>query len=573
MSNGISHWVATSAEYRPDRYYTYPLLTELLHAWAREYPSLVHVDSIGKSYEGRDIWVVTLTNVETGHHADKPATFVDANIHAGEVTGCSTVLWLINHLLTGYGTDEHVTRLLDESVLYAVPAIMVDGMDLYLTTAERLRSSVRLYPEPDAKEGLLRQDLDGDGRILQMRVKSPSGAWKVSPDDPRVMVRREPDEFGGEYYDVYEEGVINDWDGGAIKQAVEPYGLDLNRNFPHDWAPEARQRGAGDLPLGEPETRAIAEFLVSHPNIGVSQHFHTWSAVILRPSSNKTDTDLPRFDLKVFKAIGKLGEEETGYPCVSIHDGFAYDKKQPIRGSLLDWLYDAMGIYAYATELWSLPRKAGIEITDFIGWGEDHPASDDVAMARALDEHAGGEGIYPWKRFDHPQLGEVEIGGWDYKFAIQNPPGSLLEEVTAGNAKFVSRMMATLPRIEVDDPLIEPVGEGVWRVSAVVRNTGFLPTYLSEAGKAVPSNKGVRVSLASGDGVEIVSGKPEQDLGHLEGRANVYGPMGIPPRYGNLARGKAEWIVKAAPGTSLDIRATSTKAGTVHLKEVVPGGD
>jgi murein tripeptide amidase MpaA len=571
MANAISPWVATTSEYRPDRYYTYDLLTELVHAWEREYPSLVKVESIGTSYEGRAIWSLTITNVDTGHHSEKPAAFVDANIHAGEVTGCSTVLWLVNHLLTSYGTDEKVTRALDTSVLYAVPAIMVDGMDLYLTTAERLRSSVRPYPETEPQDGLRREDLDGDGRILQMRVKDDAGPWKASPDDPRVMIRREPDEFGGEYYYVFEEGSIRNWDGGAIRTAVEHYGLDLNRNFPADWVPEAKQRGAGDLPLGEPETRAIAEFLVSHPNIGASQHFHTWSAVILRPSSSKTDTDLPIFDLTAFKAIGKMGEEETGYPCVSIHDGFAYDKKQPIHGSLMDWLYESMGIYPYATELWSLPRKAGIEITDWIGWGHEHPASDDVAMARALDEHAGGEGIYDWKLFSHPQLGEIEIGGWDYKFAIQNPPGNLLEEVTAGNAKFVMRMMGVLPRLELDDIVIETLADDVHKVSVVARNTGFLPTYLSEMGKAVPSNKGVRLTLADGEGVEIVSGKAEQDLGHLHGRANDYAPMGIPARYGNLARAKAEWVVKAAPGTRVEVVASSTKAGTIRIEGIVPG--
>jgi murein tripeptide amidase MpaA len=571
MSNGISPWVATSSEYRPDRYYTYDHLTELLHGWERQYPSLVQIESIGTTYEGRKIWALTLTNVDTGHHSEKPATFVDANIHAGEVTGCATVLWLINHLLTSYGTDERATRLLDESVLYAVPAIMLDGMELYLTTPERLRSSVRPYPEPEPQDGLRREDLDGDGRILQMRVKDPSGPWKASSDDARVMVRREPDEFGGEYFYVFEEGSIRNWDGGAIRTAVEHCGLDLNRNFPFDWVPEGKQRGAGDLPLGEPETRALAEFLISHPNIGTSQHFHTWSAVILRPSSNKSDEDMPKFDVNVFKAIGKMGEEETGYRCVSIHDGFAYDKKQPIHGSLMDWFYESTGAYTFATELWSLPRKAGIEITDWIAWGQDHPASDDVAMARALDEHVDGEGLYAWTPFQHPQLGEVEIGGWDYKFAVQNPPGPLLEEVTAGNAKFVLRMMGTLPRLQLDEIQVESLAGDVYKVSVVVRNTGFMPTYLSEAGKAVPSNKGVRVTLEPGDGVSIVVGKPEQDLGHLDGRANDFGPMGIPARYANLARAKAEWVVKAAPDASVALTATSTKAGTVRQEGRVPG--
>ncbi len=479
MAHGISPWVAESAEYRPDRYYTYQHLTELLHNWAKEHPTLMTVESIGTTHEGRDIWAATLTNTASGHHSDKPATFVDSNIHAGEVTGQATILWLINHLLTGYGTDDRATHLLDTCTLYAVPGIMLDGMEMYLTTPERLRSSVRNYPETEPQDGLRREDLDGDGRILQMRVRDDAGAWKKHPDDDRIMVRRGPDERGGEYYSVYEEGLIRNWDGGKVAVAREHFGLDLNRNFPHTWVPEWEQQGAGEFPLSEPETRALAQFILSHPNIGTSQHLHTWSAVILRPSSNMTDADMNQADLAVFKAIGKMGEDETGYPCISIHDNFAYDKKKPIHGAVLDWVYGTFGIFAYSTELWSLPRQAGIEITDWIGWGKEHPDSDELAMAKVLDDHAEGEGIYDWRPFDHPQLGAVEIGGWDYKFAIQNPPGPLLEEVTSGNALFVVREMGVLPQLVLETPKVHSLGGDIYKVSVVVVNDGFLPTYIS----------------------------------------------------------------------------------------------
>lgn len=570
MAQAISKWVATSAEYRPDRYYRYDHLTELLHNWANDYPNLMTIESIGKTYEGRELWAVTVTNQQTGEHQEKPATFVDANIHAGEVTGCATVLWLLNHLLTNYGSDEHITRLLDETVLYAVPAIMIDGMEMYLTTPNRMRSSVRPYPEPEEQDGLVRGDLDGDGRSLQMRIKDSNGPWKISPEDNRVMIRREPDEMGGEYYFVLPEGLIKDWDGGAVKIAPELHGLDLNRNFPHQWAPEWTQRGAGELPLSETETRALAEFLTNRPNIFATQHFHTWSGVILRPSTGQPDEDLPKLDLKVYKALGKMGEEETGYKCVSIFHDFAYDKKTPIYGAVLEWVYLTFGAYAFSTELWSLPQKAGIEIKDYIGWMLDHPAEDDIAMARALDELDGGEGIAQWKPFDHPQLGEVEIGGWDYKFAWQNPPGSLLEEVTSGNARFVVRKMGTGPRIVFNDVKAESLGGDMFRVSVIVQNTGFLPTYVSERGKETGRIKPVKVALVGQEGVTLISGKAEEELGHLDGRANQYGSLGVPGQLPILSRGRVEWVVSGAPDTGIELTAISTKAGTVRANVKLP---
>lgn len=570
MSLPISKWVATDATYRPDRYYPYDELTELLHTWVQEYPQILAIESIGKTYEQRNIWALTLTNTATGPAEDKPAAYVDANIHAGEVTGCATVLWLLNHILTSYGEDDRITNLVDSSVLYLVPAIMLDGMNLYLTTPDRLRSSVRHYPESELQDGLQREDLNGDGRILHMRLASEHGPWKKHPDDSRVMIAREPDEVGGEYFFVFEEGTIRNWDGGAIRPAIEKYGLDLNRNFPHQWAPEWVQRGAGVLPLSESETRAMAEFLTNHPNIGTTQHFHTWSAVILRSAVNRPDTALPNFDLAMYKLIGKMGTEETGYPCVSIHDGFRYDKHKQMTGGVQDWVYETFGAYAYSTELWSLPRKAGVEVSDFIEWGNSHEPGDDLAMAKAIDEYADGEGLFAWEPFDHPQLGEVEIGGWDYKFAIQNPPGSLLEEVTAGNARFVLRQLSVIPRLVVEDVKAESIGEGVYHVSALVRNVGFLPTYLSDEGKKISNLKGVRAEL-SGNGLDLVSGKREIEVGHLDGRANVYGPLRVPSGYGDLARSRVEWVVRGEAGDELSLTVSSTKAGTVRTSLSLPG--
>ncbi|MGB3329996.1 MAG: M14 family metallopeptidase [Thermomicrobiales bacterium] len=565
-----SPWVATSAEYRPDRYYRYQDLTDLLRGWAEAHPSLLKMESIGTSYEGRSIWGLTLTNTETGPDSEKPAYFVDANIHAGEVTGCATVLKLLHLLLTGHGDDPAITRLLDTTTFYIVPEIMVDGAERYLTSPDRMRSSMRPYPEDEQKDGLIRADLNGDGVIASMRIRDENGPWKCSPDDPRVMVRRGPDEFGGEYYTVLPEGEIADWDGGAVKLAPELWGLDLNRNFPYEWAPEWTQRGAGEFPLSEPETRALADYIFARPNIGGSQHFHTWSAVILRPSSNMPDGDMPKFDLKVYKAIGAMGVEETGYPCISIHDDYAYDKKQPIHGAVLDWMYLTFGAYAFSTELWSLPAKAGIEIKDYIGWMTDHPDADDVAMVHALDEHAPGHGFLPWTAFEHPQFGPVEIGGWDYKFGWQNPPGSLLDEVTEGNARFVIRAAQTLPRIVLGETTVEALGGDLYRLGAVVQNTGFLPDYLSENGRATGKIKPVSVSLALPEGAEVVSGKPEQELEPLEGRANQYGSLPYSNALANLTRGRAEWIVRAPAGSTVGVTATSTKAGVARGQIAIP---
>jgi murein tripeptide amidase MpaA len=566
MSFSPPKWVAESSEYRPDRYYRYDHLTDLLHRWAGEHPNLLTIESIGKTFEGRDIWALTLTDQSTGAHDTKPAYYVDANIHAGEVTGVATVLWLLNHVLTNAESDPTIKRLLAETTIYLIPAINVDGMERILSGHPGdIRSSVRPFPHPEQQDGLVEEDVDGDGVIRAMRLKDPAGPWKVWDTDSRVMVKRGPDETGGDYYFLLPEGTIQNWDGGTVKLAPPLLGLDANRNFPVDWGPHWEQSGAGEYPLSEPETRALAAFLVARPNIHGSQNFHTFSGAILRSPTRYTEADMPELDRNVFKAIGAMGTEETGYPCISIFDDFAYDKKKALKGGLLDWIYEQLGAYPFATELWSLPGKAGVEVKDFIGFFRNRPPETDAAMLKVLDDELGGEGFKPWTAFEHPQLGQVEIGGWDTVFTWQNPPGPMLEEVTGPNARFVLRAMGTAPMIEIRDARAELLGGEVYKVSAIIQNTGYLPTYVSEQAKKTPVIKPVKAEITLGDGGEIVSGTQEQDLGHLEGRANQYDVLSWAGAFGIESRAKAEWVIKQSGGT-VTITAGTPKAGTKTIE-------
>src|SRR3990167_3650832 len=102
---------------RFDTFYKYDALTRLLFDYADAHPGLVGVESIGKSHEGRDIWVATITNSATGAATDKPAFWADGNIHAAELTASTAVLYYLHRLVTGYGADSdegrQITRLLD----------------------------------------------------------------------------------------------------------------------------------------------------------------------------------------------------------------------------------------------------------------------------------------------------------------------------------------------------------------------------------------------------------------------------------------------------------------------------
>ncbi len=546
-----------------DRYYDYEQLTAFLREACAAYPQHAELLSIGTSYEGRDIPLIALTNRETGPHAEKPAYWLDGNIHAGEVTGSATCRYTIWYLLTRYGQDELCTRLLDTRTFYILPRLTVDGTERYLKTPEQLRSSVRRYPFEDDRDGLQPADIDGDGEILQMRVRNPLGTWKVSERDPRLMVKRRPDEEGGVYYDVYREGLIQNYDGHEITIAPPRHGLDLNRNSPAFWAPEKDQGGAGPFPLSEPETRAVAQFFAEHRNIVGVQNFHTFSGVILRPFAGQADEQMPIEDLWTYQKIGERGTELTGYPCISIYHDFRYHPRTTLHGGFIDWTYDHLGIISFATELWDIARQAGIENRDFVKWlMYEHPEEDDLKILRWNDEHLNGSGFVNWRPFEHPQLGPAELGGWRTKFVWQNPPPQFLQAECHKNALFALAHAAMSPLLRVSEATAEPLGHDLYKLTVTVQNQGFLPT----AGSKRAADRGVvrpiEVVLDLPEGAALLIGKARTEIGQLEGRQNKIWASPFVPGYPTDYQRTLEYLVRAPAGASLTVVARSDRAGT-----------
>jgi hypothetical protein len=547
------------------KYHRYDELVTDLKRLHEAYPQLTRLYSIGKSYEGRDLWVIEVTNTATGAHETKPGYYVDGNLHAGEVTGTACALYFAWYLLTNYGRDEEVTRLVDATAFYILPRVSPDGAEFYLTSPNFLRSTVRPYPFEEPQDGLQVQDLDGDGLILQMRVPDPDGEWKVSTRDPRLLIPRLPHEFGGQYYRLLQEGTIQNYNGVEIKAAPSRWGLDMNRQFPVNWEPDAKQAGAGPYPLSEPETKAVAEFLLDRKNIVGGQSFHTTTGIILRPSSFATDEKMTPKDRIAWNTIGKIGEDLTGYPCVSVYDGYAYDKEKPIKGAFLDWCYENLGLMIFSTELWDLRVRAGLDRVPFLTPFKTRDAEEEgLAMLAFNDKELAGEGFVSWYDFDHPQLGKVQLGGWRMKDTLQNAPLRFLKAEAHKNTLFLVKHAGASPRLEIASAKAEHLGDGVYKVEVVLKNRGYLPTNVTEKAKAVKAVKPITVELGLPEGGNVVLGKAKEEAGHLEGR--IVSPAGFYPGSTINAREKRlEWIVTAPAGGDLTVTAVSEKAGTAAV--------
>ena len=550
----------TESEFDFSHYYTYQEVVNFLHQMSENHPDLISLQMIGKSYDGLDIFLATLTNQKIGKAKEKPGYWIDANTHAGEVTGSAVALYIIYHLLNNYTREPQSTRLLDNYTIYVLPRIAVDGAEKYLTTPDRLRSSIRHYPYPEERDGLHLEDINGDGLILQMRLKDDCGAWKISSEDHRIMVPREPDEFDGTYYTLLPEGRIKNYDGYDLKIAPTLEGIDFNRNYPYEWQPEGKQTGAGDFPFSEPETRAVAEFWREHPNINGFISYHTFSAVILRPYSIYPDDRFSVKDLEIYNLIGEKGTEITGYECVSVYHKFRYPANKMTYGAMDDYCYDRFGWFGFIIELWDAPTAAGVKKEDYLKWFKRHPVSDDLKLMQWNDQKLGGNGFIDWQPFEHPQLGTVEIGGWNHKEVWQNAPVEYLPKLCEQHFQFAISHALMSPRLAVSQTVVLHQGGDIYQIVVQLENQGFLPTYTSEKALAGKSVRPIEVMLTLPDEVILVSGKQLQEIGHLEGRSNKAFASSA---QGSDYRCHLEWVVKGFAGSEIQVTARAERAGVV----------
>ena len=554
------------------RFYHYEELMQLLRALAAEHPRFIAVETIGSSFEGREIPLLTVTDSHTGAAGDKPAFWIDGNIHSAELSASTACLYFVDWLLKNRDANPDVARCLATRAFYVCPRINPDGAEWSMAEKPKyVRSSTRRYPyDEEPVEGLVAEDVDNDGNILQMRIADPNGPWKRHPQEPRLLVRRDPtDSPGGEYFRVMAEGRIENFDGVSIRLAGatgSAQGLDLNRNFPAGWRQESYQLGAGPYPASEPEVRAVVDFIVGHANICGATTFHTFSGVLLRPYGDRPDDKMPAEDLWVYKTVGKKGEELTGYPAISVWHEFRYHPEEHISGTF-DWIYEHLGMFMWTVEIWNPKKEAGIDNKEWIHWFRDHPVKDDLKMLHWSDRELDGRGHIDWKPFDHPQLGRVELGGWNKVKGFNNPPPHRLEAEVARFSQWLLWQALITPLLELRETAVTALGQDTWRVRLVVQNSGWLPTYVTKVAVQNKLLRGVLAEISLPSGCTLVEGKPRESLGELEGWAYLHTGISFwPNRQPTADRAHVDWIVRGPPGSEVQLTVWHERAGRITTR-------
>ncbi len=450
-----------------NRYYDHAGIGEICSKLAAAHPTLIKMGSIGKSVQGRDLHVLTLSNFKKGEPDRKPAMYIDGNIHSNEIQGSEVALYTAWYLAENYGTVDWITNLLDDKTFYIVPTINPDARDYYIhegNTPHSPRSG--MLPRDDDGDGEYDEDpmddLNGDGHIVRMRRKNPHGRWKADPDDPRMLVRAEADEKG-QYDDLGWEGIDNDGDGRVNEDGPGYY--DPNRNWAWDWQPSHIQRGSDQYPFSIPENRAVADFVMAHPNICGAQSYHNAGGMILRGPGTEADKTYSRNDQLVYDNIGRRGEEMLpGYNYFVL-----WRDLYSVYGGELDWFYGARGIFTFTNELWTSFDyfRQKNENSDWFGRQHDVYKFDELLLF--------GEGIVPWTAIDHPQFGKIEIGGMK-KSWTRTAPSFLLEDMCHRNMAFTLFHAYHLPQVQIDDVKITSLGNGLSQIDVILVNHRMIPT-------------------------------------------------------------------------------------------------
>jgi len=541
--------------------------------------------AIGSSHEGREIWLVEIADPAGTPLDERPGVLVVGNLAGDHVVGSQLALGIVRYLLE----DPSAEAVLRDQVVYVVPRLNPDGAEAMFAAVKTDRKVNALSFDAD-NDGRFDEDpgedLNGDGMITLMRVPDPAGAFMIDPDEPRLMKRA--DKAAGETgtHTLYTEGVDSDGDGFLNEDG--PGGVDLDRNFQHEYP--YYQPDAGPYMVSEPESRALMDFVVAHGNIAAVLTFGESDNLVTPPDGRGQLAGANAIELEAFAAqanadiydtgvfggggggfgggrgggavgaggvrlrgaqLGADNDPQSGRRPVVVVDGDdvqyftavsdAYKEitgiervgvNRTARGAFFQVAYFQLGLPSFSTQGWGLPE------TD--ARGDDF----DATLLGAL-EGAGIDAFADWAPFDHPDLGAVEIGGFE-PYATTNPPAAQLADLERSHGEFVVRLAGMLPRVHIVDTEVVAHGGGVFTVSAAIENTGYFPTSLQQ-GVVSRSVQPTTVRLQV-DPDDILTGDAKSST--------------VQKLEGSGSRAEFSWVIRGTEGDSVEIWARSQKGGT-----------
>ncbi len=558
---------------RAAQYYDDKSLERHLESLAERNPGLVRVESVARSMGGRKVWLIEAGKGTKQERKARPAMLVVAGIEGNDLIGSAAAVAWIEHLIEKYAEDAEAARLLKTTTIYVIPRLNPDAAEQFFVRPQ-LETPLNDKPVDDDHDGLVDEDgpedLDGDGLITWMRIEDPQGEYILDPKDGRLLMKA--DHLKGEVgsWRYLAEGIDNDHDERWNEDG--PGGVNFNRNFPYDYkffAPDA-----GVHQVSQVETRALADFVIEHPNIGI--------VVTYGAADNLSKTPKGASPAERRKPMTAIDEEDVGYYKAmgeSFRKALGLDKElegASLPGSFSDWMYFHRGRLSLAARAWSpavavelskaaekkekTPQEAAEEKQEQAaeskpqegdegsekkaGKDEDKRNEQERKELKWFGEHAP-DAFVEWRPIEHPDFPNqrAEAGGYR-PFALTNPPAEMIEQVTGKHADFLTIAAKRLPRIGVRKIETRHLGRSVYEVKIQVENTGFLPTLLAH-GQTTREIHPTRLVMKLDDEL-ILSGTRITNLPAIRGS-------------GGMA--EVRYIIRAGDRKKVDFEVVSMLAG------------
>lgn len=533
-----------------NRYHDNKQIEQFCKDLQKAYPSLVKYESIGKSFEGRDIFVLSISDFNNGISDRKPGMWIDGNIHANELQGSEIAMYTAWYLAENYHQVPFIKELLQEKIFYIAPTINPDSRDYFIYEPNTMHSSrTGRRPFDNDGDGLIAEDLYddlvADGHIVMMRRKSKTGRYKADPENANRMILVKPGEKG-EYELLGFEGIDNDGDGLVNEDITGTY--DPNRDWGWNWQPNYVQNGALYYPGTLPETMAVKNFFFKHTNIAGAQSYHNYGGMILRgPGAAQDDKYYSRKDIQVYDAIGQTGAKMLpGYDYIVIHKDL-----YTVFGGEIDFFALGRGIYTFSNELMTTYKLFNEKANGGLRQSDEYYEFDKLLLF--------GDAYVPWKEFDHPQFGKIEIGGAKKNYT-RNHPGFLLLEDAHRNAAFTIYHAHHMPKLEITSIETKVLAGNLTEIVATVWNSRIIPTHSDHDVK----NKVNRPDYIRIEGADVIVGMRVLDKDFNSTVEQKYKPDQIEvPSIDGMSEVRVKWIVKGSP-KNVKIVVDSEKGGLVE---------
>lgn len=525
-------------EFAYNRYFNHREIEAFLQEMQKAHPDVCRLEALAQTDAGRTIWGATLAAncTQEDPPENRPAFYVHGGVHSEEGMGVTGALALMHAMLE----KPEYRKQLESVTVYILPCVNPDGCDDCLTKKMALRTKWWRLPE-DTPNALIPQDLDGDGRILAMRWEDPTGRWKAPANCGGILVERLPGDTEGPFYHTCMEGIFENFDGSDKIKLMRR--LDMNRQFPCGWEDMAV---SGDYPGKHLETRVVMDFLLNHPNIFATFDLHNGSrAVIIDMPENQQDK-------RVVNKVTALAKNMIDLHSVGDGDYNRGKNEKPnlLPGTFRHYVYKALGLISGTIELGYGWDSAGFTIEEIWNAPDGTMVESMVSKIVEVHEKHGSTLAAPWVKYNHPQLGEVEIGGRIWGNSGMLLADDMLETLPKVIA-FLREMMQWHPQLELVNVKADALGCDVVRVRADVINTGKLGTTVLKGATGYHARYPMRLYLDGAEEILSQGGVKEFDgLDALESQ-------------------KLEWFVRAKPGTELTITATHPKGGVAKATVTV----